>query len=237
MEEEVLKGKTLLVVDDETDLRDIVASELEFLGASTLQAENITKALEILQKQKIDLVISDIRMPGGTGIDLLDSIKQQNATTPSVILITGFADITLEDALHKGAEALVNKPFKLDDLIRLVMRFTAPLEERFQEEASSIKKLFLKTEGDHIHFGRGGGAVLLGQEYPKIEQGDVVQVEFPFKGKAFTAKAVCRWVKSAQGQPQDCIVGLEFLSLSSESLKTFLQLLQDQKIVSYIPSA
>ena len=48
MEEEVLKGKTLLVVDDETDLRDIVASELEFMGAKVFQAENISNAQKVL---------------------------------------------------------------------------------------------------------------------------------------------------------------------------------------------
>src|SRR5665647_59379 len=133
MDEQSLKGKTILVVDDEVDLRDIVASEFEYMGAVVHQAENIAVAQKLLNAQNVDLVVSDIRMPGGTGIDLLAFIKNRDVFDPPIILITGFADITTEEAFNKGAEALLNKPFKLDDLIKLAVKYTSPLEERFNE--------------------------------------------------------------------------------------------------------
>lgn len=117
-----LTGKRFLVVDDEIDLREIVASELEFMGASVTQADNIFAAQKILAEQQIDLVISDIRMPGGTGVDLLKAIRSQYGSHPPVILITGFADVSAEEAFHLGAAFLMNKPFRLDDLIRKIER-------------------------------------------------------------------------------------------------------------------
>ncbi len=63
------------------------------MGANVSQAGNIMAADGILKQKQIDLIISDIRMPGGTGVDLLKTVKARNILNPPVILITGFADI------------------------------------------------------------------------------------------------------------------------------------------------
>jgi len=140
MENLELNGKSLLFVDDEADLREIVASELEFMGATVYQAENVSAAKMILQSKDVDLVVSDIRMPSGTGIDLLSYIKQQNISVPPIILITGFADISTEDALNLGAEALLSKPFKLDVLIQVAIKLTSPERERYMRSSKRASK-------------------------------------------------------------------------------------------------
>lgn len=236
MEEEVLKGKTLLVVDDETDLRDIVASELEFMGAKVFQAENISNAQKILSQNHIDLIVSDIRMPGGTGIDLLDVVKAKNTDVPPVILITGFADITTEDAFHKGAEALLNKPFKLDDLIKMVVRYTSPFDGRFKEEGSSQKKLVAQLDKSKVQFGRGGLAMEFDTGGKKFDIGELVQFDFNYGNEHYEGNAVCRWLRQLDHGSNKAIIGLEFMNLNPQTLGQFQKINAGKTVVPYIPS-
>lgn len=236
MEEEVLKGKTLLVVDDETDLRDIVASELEFMGAKVFQAENISNAQKVLAQHHIDLIVSDIRMPGGTGIDLLDVVKAKNSNVPPVILITGFADITTEDAFHKGAEALLNKPFKLDDLIKMVVRYTSPFDVRFKEEGAAQKKLVGKSDSVKIQFGRGGLAMEFDAVGKKFDIGELVHFDFDYENEHFEGEAVCRWLRQLDHGTNRAVIGLEFMNLNPQTLGQFQKINLGKTVVPYIPS-
>lgn len=233
MDEEILKGKTLLVVDDESDLRDIVASELEFMGATVHQAENIVAAQKIINQHKIDLIISDIRMPGGTGIDLLDIVKAKNEAAP-MILITGFADITTEDAFDKGAEALVNKPFKLDDLIKLAVRYTSPLKERFNESVPADKTI---TAPEDIHFGRGGLSLAIDTKGKRIDVGEAVKFDFNYNNQKFSGEGICRWLRVPDMGNGKAVMGVEFMKLNEDSLEKFGQMFEGKKVVPYIPSA
>ncbi|WPU67092.1 response regulator [Peredibacter starrii] len=235
MEEDVLKGKTLLVVDDEVDLRDIVASELEFMGAKVFQAENILSAQRVLASHKIDLIISDIRMPGGTGVDLLDVVKAKDVQVPPVILITGFADITNEDAFDKGAEALLNKPFKLDDLIKMAVRYTSPVEERFNHGTIETRKEVKPINGE-LKIGRGGVSLKLDTHGTKYEIGEVVRFNFTYGDKSFTGEGICRWFKPTDQGAQKATMGVEFLHLTPETLDHFKDYFEDSKVVPYIPS-
>lgn len=232
MDEEILRGKTLLVVDDETDLRDIVASELEFMGATVHQAENIATAQKILGQHTIDLIVSDIRMPGGTGIDLLEIVKAKNVSIPPVILITGFADITVEDAFDKGAEALLSKPFKLDDLIKMVVRHTSAVSDRFNEEVSSQRNI-QATSG--IKLGRGGISMEIATEGRRLDIGEIVNFDLDYQGKHFNGSGVCRWFKHEQGSGK-AIVGIEFMKLNANSLSNLQSLFEGRNIIPYIPA-
>lgn len=235
MDEELLKGRVLLIVDDEVDLRDIVASELEFMGATVFQAENITVAQKILEQHKIDLIISDIRMPGGTGLDLLDSVKSKNSNSPPVILITGFADITVEDAFNKGAEALANKPFKLDDLIKMVLRYTSTFEERFKEPGEATKSIESFSNDVKVKFGRGGFMMEITTQGQRYDIGDLVNFDFKFNHMNFKGIGTCRWIKTLDHQAYKALIGVELFNLEDESLKHFQEIYNSSEMVAYIP--
>jgi DNA-binding NtrC family response regulator len=114
-----LQGKRVLIVDDEPDLREVISARFEMEGCEVALAENGQVALDALKRKNFDAVISDIRMPGGNGLELLELIGQFNPI-PAVILISGFSDVEPEEVLARGASALLVKPFDLDDVINAV---------------------------------------------------------------------------------------------------------------------
>lgn len=117
-----LEGISILVVDDEVDLREIVKEDLEFRGATVTEASNGTIALEIVKKAKIDVVVSDVRMPGGDGITLLKSLKSEFPKLPIVFLVTGYADITTDSVKALGATELFSKPFDIEKIVAEIIK-------------------------------------------------------------------------------------------------------------------
>lgn len=118
----ILSGKKILVVDDENDLRDIVSAVFRRAGCEILEAENGRRALEMIVQQPVDVVITDIRMSGGDGVELLTEVRKRDAARPAVILITGFSDLTETEALRRGANAILAKPFRLQTILDAVVK-------------------------------------------------------------------------------------------------------------------
>lgn len=116
--------KTILVVDDELSMREFLKILLEKEGYHILSAANGKDALSIAADKQIDLVISDIRMPGMNGLDLLAALKEKYQGLP-VILITAFA--SPEDAvtaMKSGAFDYITKPFNVDEIKEVITSAT-----------------------------------------------------------------------------------------------------------------
>ncbi len=116
-----MSKKTILVVDDEILLREILRDEFEDAGFAVIEAENGRKAFDLIGQHKIALVVSDVRMPGGDGLELLDRVVAMGAGRPPLILVSGFSDITAADAQKRGAVALLGKPYDFD-LLNLTVK-------------------------------------------------------------------------------------------------------------------
>ena len=111
---------TVLVVDDDAGIRESAAMALEKVGLKTFQAGDTVAALQMLRAHRIDLVLSDIYMPGETGITLLQAISERR-DPPRVILMTARGSIeTTALAQRFGAFDYLAKPFDLNDLIARV---------------------------------------------------------------------------------------------------------------------
>jgi putative nucleotidyltransferase with HDIG domain len=114
--------KTLLVVDDETSVREILAEGLGVFGYDAVTAAGASEALDLLGSRSFDLVLSDIDMPGVTGLDLLRRIKERDADL-DVIMVTGIIDAdTAIAAIRQGASDYVTKPFNLEEVQIVVER-------------------------------------------------------------------------------------------------------------------
>ncbi|MCK5436533.1 MAG: sigma-54-dependent Fis family transcriptional regulator [Desulfobulbaceae bacterium] len=111
---------SILVVDDELSMREFLKILFEKEGFTTLTASNGDAAIELLKKNRVDLVISDIKMPGTGGLALLEHIKKTHSNIP-VILITAYA--SPEDAvsaMKNGAYDYITKPFKVDEIKKII---------------------------------------------------------------------------------------------------------------------
>lgn len=116
--------KTVLIVDDEKSLREMVAEMLQSKDLDTVVAESGIQALKILAVKDIDLVVTDIVMPDENGIDLIMDMKTKYASTP-IVAISGGGGIEgrfnyLEIAKLVGADQILEKPFSAQELSTVV---------------------------------------------------------------------------------------------------------------------
>lgn len=242
-----LKGKTILVVDDEPGYREVIGDEFILAGATVLQAENGTIAFAIVQKQKVDAIVSDIRMPGGDGISLLEVVKKINCNLPVVALITGFSDVLPEDAYAKGAEAIFSKPCDMDALIERVYRALLPEKDRWlrkfdrlttdfvvELEIESLEEPIKKVKTRVINIGRGGMFVAI-ENPPNINTRVSFSIALSFDKKTFEGTAICRWKRDSLDSTLANGMGVEFQDLTEDSLQILLQTLKQLNPVGFIP--
>ncbi len=116
-----MSGVSVLVVDDEELLREILREELESMGATVTEADGGKLALKKLQAGKIDILITDVRMPAGDGIVLLKESRTV-PYPPLVFLCTGFSDTTVEAARALGASDIFSKPCRSSTMIASIVK-------------------------------------------------------------------------------------------------------------------
>jgi YesN/AraC family two-component response regulator len=114
-----LKEAVVLFVDDEPLLRESMGAWLARKAGRVICAQHGLEALEILTENKIDLLVTDIRMPVMDGIALVKKVRK-SASPPRVILVTGFKDIATGDADALDVDAIVEKPFDREELLRVM---------------------------------------------------------------------------------------------------------------------
>lgn len=108
----------VLVVDDDAALCEAVAFAVTRKGYRVLKAHSGNEAAKFLRTFVVDIVISDIRMADGDGRELLNFMRETHPTLPVMIFMTGFSDITTEQALAMGAQHVLKKPFDRAELIQ-----------------------------------------------------------------------------------------------------------------------
>jgi DNA-binding NtrC family response regulator len=106
----------ILVVEDDSDMRLMLEEELREVGYETIPAQGGEEALDLLDKLQIDIVVTDLMMPGIKGTDLLTQIRERGQRVP-VILMTAFGSIeSAVDSMRGGAYHYLTKPFKIEQL-------------------------------------------------------------------------------------------------------------------------
>ena len=139
----------ILIVEDDNELREALCDTLELAGLDFLAAEDAERALVLLQEHQVDMVVSDVNMPGMDGHELLEKIRAGYPALP-VMLITAFGQVNKAvEAIKAGAVDYLMKPFDSDALISAVRRFAVgettnqEVEQPIAEEASSKQLLQL----------------------------------------------------------------------------------------------
>src|SRR5215831_20656546 len=134
---------TVLVVDDDKALRELCLEVVNQLDLEGLAAEHATRALQILETHQIDIVLSDVHMPEMSGIELLKILHQEHPEV-AVLIMTGYGTIPeAVEAVKLGAYDYITKPFRLDDLRRLLGR---SVEQQALRSENRLLKEQLKSQ-------------------------------------------------------------------------------------------
>lgn len=244
MSEQKNTDKTLLVVDDDDILRDAIAFDFKRRGYHVLCAENGNIALDIVRSKQVDVVITDVRMPHCSGVELLDKIKELNCHIPVVIFVTGFADLTLEEAYAKGACAVMSKPFDRKALLETVQKSLQSDSEKYlpsspPPEHSILIEIPSASEGtqtNSVCIGQGG--VFLKLDHPVAQIGQIVQLKIKALNPAIPnleGYGVVRWVRDsvAPGLPPG--IGVEFAHFDESCRASIVHFLKNLMTKAYIP--
>lgn len=114
------KGPLILVVDDDEDICAAVGSVLKEAGFGVCHASNGMEAIRFLSTHaNVKAIVSDVRMSHGNGFELLEMVRNHFKTIP-LFFITGYDDVSEEDAIRRGARGLFNKPFDLASFVTSV---------------------------------------------------------------------------------------------------------------------
>ncbi len=148
----VESSSTVLVVDDEEPIRDYLSSVLRFEGYECRTFDDSTDALDYLSagEEPADLLLTDIKMPGMTGIELLRSVKQLKPAMP-VILVSGLYELALAiEALEYGADDYLKKPVRPRDVLTAVGKYI-PRDSTAQEETiqEALQDFIASREDPH----------------------------------------------------------------------------------------
>ncbi len=147
----MLQLKSILVVDDEENIRHMLGSVLGTEGYDVTLADSGAQALEVLKEQTFDLLLSDIRMPKMSGLELLDAVLQISPLTV-VIMMSAYGSVdTAIEAMKRGAYDYIAKPFKSDEVV-LVLR-KAEERETLKRENLQLRSDLQQIKGE-AGFGR-----------------------------------------------------------------------------------
>ncbi len=132
--------RRVLIVDDEQNLRHMLQTLLKREGYEPVGVASVEGALRELSNRPYDVVITDLRMPGQSGMDLVDQIRRLNLGTTVVVMTAyGSRDIAIE-AMKRGAYDYISKPFEADELV-LLLRKAEERERLFRENQSLHKQI------------------------------------------------------------------------------------------------
>jgi DNA-binding NtrC family response regulator len=126
-----LTGKKILIAEDEPDLRELLVEIFADCGAEVLGAENGTVAFALVKQNSFDAIITDVRMPGGGGVELIKNINSHytNQVRPPVFICSAFNDLTPEDLVNMKVIEGFAKPFKRKAMIETVARALGLISE------------------------------------------------------------------------------------------------------------
>jgi DNA-binding NtrC family response regulator len=125
-----MSAPRILIVDDDPGQRSLLDSFLRSQGFETVPVESGERALEVLRTEAVSMMISDVRMPGLSGLETLRQARQEHVVLP-VLLVTAYADIReAVGAMRDGAVNYLTKPIDLDELLQSVQHATGLRRER-----------------------------------------------------------------------------------------------------------
>ena len=233
-----LKDATVLVVDDEPHYREIMTGWFEKEGSRVLAAENGAAALELLQKNEVHVIVTDIRMPVMDGTELVKRVKAMGKYTPAAVSISGFSDLAPRDAYDLGIEAQLSKPVERKVLISVLRRTLTDREELWAApfRTTTLPGITIEFESlaealgqKRIAFGRGGFCMTSKVPFPE-EASIGFELNFAGDGQTVSGQGIVRWSAA-----RDQLTGIEITRVKDPARAWVAGLARSNQTVSFIP--
>lgn len=230
---------TILVVDDEPELLEIFAIWLRREGYDVFTAANGAEALKVLTSEKVDALISDIRMPVMDGLTLVRRIYEMKILLPSIIFVSGFGDVNPRVAHALGVEAMLPKPLGRKHLLEVLEASLKSRQSLWLEPAQEITTDTLAAEFASLKgseavceflIGRGGVCFRFTRALPEDALVEL-SVGFVEDDLRLEGQGRVRW-----SAVKDERVGVEFVYVAPESREWVLAKMEENPVYSFIPS-
>jgi two-component system phosphate regulon response regulator PhoB len=151
----IMKTHTVLIVDDEDAIRDMLRMALEVSNFRCLEAEDIRQAHRLIVDERPDIVLLDWMLPGGTGLELLHRLKRDELTreVPVIMLTAKTAEDNIIQGLDVGADDYLTKPFAPRELIARIKALLRRLGTGDAEDIMRVENLVMDTLGKRVFIG------------------------------------------------------------------------------------
>lgn len=170
------RKENILIVDDAANTLEIISRNLLSLGYNTFTSSNVGSAIDLLETTPIDLVITDLKMPGASGMDLIKHVKE-NFKNTEIIMITGYATVEgAVEAVKMGADEYLPKPFTDDELAKAV------------KDALEKRKIKSVPEKVKNPYGLTGTSESMQEIYRAIAKASSIQATVLISGESGTGK-------------------------------------------------
>jgi two-component system response regulator PilR (NtrC family) len=180
----------LLIVDDEPGMRQLLSIVFGREGHEVRMAENGRRALEVLREQPADLIVSDVKMPDMSGIELLRAVREFLPDV-AIVMMTAFATVdTAREAFKLGADDFITKPFDIDELKLIVAKALERLKLKQEVETLKVEKeALIKEQRERGQLGNIiGHSERMQAVYQMIETVAEVQSTILITGESGTGK-------------------------------------------------
>lgn len=176
------KGTRVYVIEDDPGLRELLLEELDAEGFTLAAADSAEQARRELEAWQPDLVISDLRLPGESGMQLIPFVKGL-ANGPAMLLITAFGSVSQAvEALKQGADDFLTKPLDMEHLLITVNRLLS--HRRLRTEVQSLKAI----KSESLWHGMLAGSRTMRQLFQQIQQVAATEAPVLVLGESGTGK-------------------------------------------------
>ncbi len=208
----------ILIVDDEASVREMLGILMEKEGHAVSEAAGVVDARDLIDRDSFDLVLSDIRMPDGSGIDVLKAVRESDPETVT-ILLTAFATTeTAIEAMKLGAYDYVTKPFNVEELKAKVRKGLETKQLRAENRGLKIA-----IEGGYGFRGIVGSSPAIQKVYEVIERVKDTRANVLITGESGTGKEViARAIHSASRRSKGPFVAVNCGAIPGDLMESEL---------------
>ncbi len=234
----------ILAVDDEPMMVETIADLFKSYQFNVDTANSGNKAWEMIEQNSYDLILSDIRMPDGDGIELAKRVRARHSRQPCILFMSGFTNLLNEELYHIGAEGKFTKPFNLGAVRHAIEKCLLAPEARWSQAVPTGRLLAIEKKGKDIAelestkaviFGRGGFFISHSFTPPENDATITFSIEVSSpKPITFKGAGIVRWIQSHGKTNIPPGLGVEITNMSPELTKTYNEMFGN--LIPFIPS-